>query len=130
MSSYPTMHIQPDSDLSANSLESQASHVSETPGPEPCSVDPELEKGASIPEATLEAPGGPNRSLKRGRKEIKVTGTPTEGRGSKKRPLTSHIYLYGVKFQRSPILLEGEERQISPASDNGSGDPLSPCNVG
>jgi hypothetical protein len=53
MSSYPTMHIHPDSDLSANSLESQASHVSETPGPEPCSVDPELEKGASIPIVSL-----------------------------------------------------------------------------
>jgi hypothetical protein len=66
-------------------------------------VGPELEKGASIPEATLEASEGPNRSRRRGRKEIKVTDTPTEGRGSKKRPLTSHIYLYGAKFQREGI---------------------------
>jgi hypothetical protein len=54
----------------------------------------------AVPDITGETIDIPKRrrNLKRGLNL--VTGTPTEGRGSKKRPLTSHIYLYGVKFQR------------------------------
>jgi hypothetical protein len=62
-------------------------------------MSPSVEPPA-VPDITGETIDIPKRrrNLKRGLNL--VTGTPTEGRGSKKWPLTSHIYLYGVKFQR------------------------------
>jgi hypothetical protein len=62
-------------------------------------MSPSVEPPA-VPDITGETIDIPKRrqNLKRGLNL--VTGTPTEGPGSKKRPLTSHIYLYGIKFQR------------------------------